>query len=64
MAPIDPESIDLSTISYTEAQLFPFQKDGVRFGLARNGRVLLADDMGIGVLYINLTQLCKQQLFS
>ena len=28
--------------------LLPFQKDGVKFGLQRGGRCLLADEMGVG----------------
>lgn len=28
--------------------LLPFQTEGVRFGLARHGRVLIADEMGVG----------------
>jgi len=28
--------------------LMPFQRDGVRYGLERNGNLLLADDMGLG----------------
>jgi SNF2 family DNA or RNA helicase len=28
--------------------LLPFQREGVRYGLARRGRVLLADEMGVG----------------
>lgn len=28
--------------------LLPFQKDGVKFCVARNGRALIADDMGLG----------------
>jgi hypothetical protein len=28
--------------------LLPFQREGVRFGLARGGRCLLADEMGVG----------------
>jgi len=28
--------------------LMPFQKEGVRYGLARGGNILLADDMGLG----------------
>lgn len=28
--------------------LFPFQVDGVQWGLAKNGRFILADDMGLG----------------
>jgi hypothetical protein len=31
-----------------EAALLPFQREGVKFGLARRGRVLLADEMGVG----------------
>lgn len=30
------------------AALLPFQREGVRYGLARRGRVLLADEMGVG----------------
>ena len=28
--------------------LLPFQREGVRYGLARRGRMLLADEMGVG----------------
>ena len=28
--------------------MFPFQREGVRFGLARGGRVLIGDQMGLG----------------
>jgi SNF2 family DNA or RNA helicase len=28
--------------------LLPFQREGVRFGLARAGRCLIADEMGVG----------------
>jgi SNF2 family DNA or RNA helicase len=28
--------------------LLPFQQDGVKFGLQRGGRCLLADEMGVG----------------
>eukprot|EP00884_Botryococcus_braunii_P002065 jgi/Botrbrau1/1185/Bobra.0162s0066.1 len=31
-----------------EAALMPFQKDGVLFGLQRSGRILIADEMGVG----------------
>jgi hypothetical protein len=31
-----------------EAALLPFQREGVRFGLARGGRCLIADEMGVG----------------
>ena len=30
------------------AALLPFQRAGVRYGLARRGRMLLADEMGVG----------------
>lgn len=30
------------------AALFPFQREGIQMALARNGRVILADDMGLG----------------
>lgn len=29
-------------------QLFPFQREGIQMALARGGRVILADDMGLG----------------
>ena len=28
--------------------MFPFQREGVKFGLARGGRVLIGDQMGLG----------------
>ena len=28
--------------------MFPFQREGVKFGLARAGRVLIGDQMGLG----------------
>ncbi len=28
--------------------LLPFQREGVRFGVQRKGRLLLADEMGVG----------------
>ena len=34
--------------STLRAQLLPFQRAGVRYGLARQGRLLLADEMGVG----------------
>eukprot|EP00887_Chlorella_sp_A99_P006963 scaffold2.g6963.t1 len=30
------------------SRLYPFQQEGVRFGVARGGRCLLADEMGLG----------------
>jgi len=29
-------------------RLFPFQREGVRFGVKHEGRALLADEMGLG----------------
>ena len=29
-------------------RLFPYQREGVRFGLSRGGRVLIGDEMGLG----------------
>lgn len=34
--------------AHLAAALLPFQREGVRFGLARGGRMLLADEMGVG----------------
>ena len=34
--------------SSLRAQLLPFQRAGVRYGLAHQGRILLADEMGVG----------------
>ncbi|KFM27269.1 SWI/SNF-related matrix-associated actin-dependent regulator of chromatin subfamily A-like protein 1 [Auxenochlorella protothecoides] len=34
--------------SNLEAQLMPFQREGVRFALARGGRALIGDEMGLG----------------
>ena len=33
---------------FLEAALLPFQREGVLFGLARGGRCLIADEMGVG----------------
>ncbi|PRW44334.1 DNA annealing helicase and endonuclease ZRANB3 [Chlorella sorokiniana] len=33
---------------FLERALLPFQREGVRFGLARGGRCLIADEMGVG----------------
>lgn len=33
---------------WLESALLPFQREGVRFGLERGGRQLLADEMGVG----------------
>ena len=34
--------------AFLEAALLPFQREGVLFGLARGGRCLIADEMGVG----------------
>ncbi|KAL4714896.1 hypothetical protein ACJJTC_012568 [Scirpophaga incertulas] len=46
---INPDSIDLTPIEATlRHKLMPFQEDGVRFGISRRGRCMIADDMGLG----------------
>ncbi|XP_041982252.1 SWI/SNF-related matrix-associated actin-dependent regulator of chromatin subfamily A-like protein 1 [Aricia agestis] len=46
---VDFQSIDLSPIENTiRNKLLPFQEEGVRFGISRHGRCLIADDMGLG----------------
>ncbi|KAI4457252.1 dna annealing helicase and endonuclease zranb3 family member [Holotrichia oblita] len=45
----DYSQIDLSRIDPELVQtLMPFQEDGVRFGIDKGGRCLIADDMGLG----------------
>ncbi|KAJ8712522.1 hypothetical protein PYW07_005364 [Mythimna separata] len=45
----DPSSVDLSPIEATlRHKLMPFQEEGVRFGISRRGRCMIADDMGLG----------------
>ncbi|KAK9812930.1 hypothetical protein WJX72_005929 [[Myrmecia] bisecta] len=34
--------------AYLQAALLPFQREGVRYALERRGRVLIADEMGVG----------------
>jgi SWI/SNF-related matrix-associated actin-dependent regulator 1 of chromatin subfamily A len=29
-------------------KMYPFQLEGVKFGISRFGRILLADEMGVG----------------
>lgn len=42
-------SFDLSLIEEKiRTSLFPFQRDGVQMALARKGKIILADDMGLG----------------
>lgn len=49
---VDPKTIDLSPIDpKLREQLMPFQKDGVRFGVSKEGRCMVADDMGLGKTY-------------
>ena len=36
--------------------LAPFQKEAVSFAIAKNGRVLIADEMGLGTLVILLSK--------
>ncbi|XP_021921060.1 SWI/SNF-related matrix-associated actin-dependent regulator of chromatin subfamily A-like protein 1 isoform X2 [Zootermopsis nevadensis] len=48
----EPENfkdVDLSRIDVTLLNsLMPFQREGICFGISKNGRFLLADDMGLG----------------
>lgn len=43
--------------------LYDFQKDGIKFGLERKGRILLADEMGVGktVQAIGISLLYKEE---
>ena len=44
----DPKkSIDSLSCKFLQA-LYDFQKDGIKFGIERKGRILLADEMGVG----------------
>ncbi|KAF0311821.1 SWI/SNF-related matrix-associated actin-dependent regulator of chromatin subfamily A-like protein 1 [Amphibalanus amphitrite] len=45
----DAGKVDLSALDATLLEaLMPFQREGIKMGVARDGRVLLADDMGLG----------------
>ena len=45
----EPSTIDLSPVEPNLlAQLLPYQKEGVQYGVSRGGRVLIGDDMGLG----------------
>lgn len=41
-----------------EAVLLPFQREGVLFGLRRGGRVLIADEMGVGKTLQAIALMC------
>ena len=43
----EPKSID-SLPNDFRSYLYQFQKDGINFGIERKGRILLADEMGVG----------------
>lgn len=46
---MNPENVDLSPIEATlRHKLMVFQEEGVRFGISRHGRCMIADDMGLG----------------
>ncbi|XP_059048695.1 SWI/SNF-related matrix-associated actin-dependent regulator of chromatin subfamily A-like protein 1 [Achroia grisella] len=46
---LDINSVDISPIESTiRHKLMPFQEQGVRFGISRRGRCMIADDMGLG----------------
>uniref|UniRef100_A0A2H1WDI0 SFRICE_002532 n=1 Tax=Spodoptera frugiperda TaxID=7108 RepID=A0A2H1WDI0_SPOFR len=46
---MDPSCVDLTPIEVTlRHKLMPFQEEGVRFGISRRGRCMIADDMGLG----------------
>ncbi|XP_026471631.1 SWI/SNF-related matrix-associated actin-dependent regulator of chromatin subfamily A-like protein 1 [Ctenocephalides felis] len=42
--PVDPTKIEKDLWE----KLYPFQKEGVRFGVQKNGRCMIADEMGLG----------------
>lgn len=44
--------------------LMPFQEEGIRFGLERQGRVLIADEMGVGKTVQALSLACCFQVGS
>jgi hypothetical protein len=49
---------------YLREVLLPFQQEGVRFGLHHGGRVLIADEMGVGKTLQAITLLmCYQASF-
>lgn len=53
---IQPDAVksDISLLSIEKRVtdvLKPFQEDGVRFGIEKRGRCIIADDMGLGKTY-------------
>lgn len=45
----DPDTIDISRVESTlRRNLYAFQEEGIKFGISRGGRCLIADDMGLG----------------
>lgn len=44
--PVSNETSKLVGFNYEK--LFPFQKEGVTFGISKKGRYLLGDEMGVG----------------
>ncbi|XP_033331224.2 SWI/SNF-related matrix-associated actin-dependent regulator of chromatin subfamily A-like protein 1 isoform X2 [Megalopta genalis] len=43
------KNVDLSKIdAHLLSQLMPFQREGICYGISKNGRCLIADDMGLG----------------
>ena len=48
---VPPDTVDLifqKIPNMLRRSLMPYQVEGVKFGLSRNGRVLLGDEMGLG----------------
>lgn len=37
------------------SQLLDFQKHGVAFGISHSGRCMIADDMGLGLFFFNIS---------
>ena len=48
LAPAEVEAAYGRLPAQLRTSLMPFQRAGVRYGLARQGRILLADEMGVG----------------
>ena len=57
-----PKSINSLPDKFLQC-LYDFQKDGIKFGLERKGRILLADEMGVGktVQAIGISLLYKEE---